>query len=44
MNKTLCKKKNKELKNITRTKAKYKCKDCGLGADKEKYLCKPKKN
>jgi transposase-like protein len=43
MSKTMCKRKKEEVLIIQQKKAKYKCKSCGETANKEKYLCKPKK-
>jgi len=43
MSKTICKEKDKKVIAKRSSKADYKCKSCGAEADKEKFLCKPKK-
>ena len=39
----MCKADKEKLKKIKSKKAEYKCKSCGSMANKEKFLCKPKK-
>jgi hypothetical protein len=43
MVKKLCKEDDKKVIARRRRKADYKCKSCGAEAEKEKFLCKPKK-
>jgi hypothetical protein len=43
MSKTICKEDNKKKIAKRSRNAEYECKSCGAEADKEKFLCKPKK-
>jgi hypothetical protein len=43
MSKKICKEDDKKVIAKRSSKADYKCKSCGAEADKEKFLCKPKK-
>lgn len=43
MSKKICKEDDKKTIAKHRKKAEYECKSCGAEAEKEKYLCKPKK-
>jgi len=43
MSKKICKEDDKKTKAKRSKKAEFECKSCGAEADKEKFLCKPKK-